>query len=114
MPPVLDPQLKRVLAERIKYYNQLGIYDFYRRPVVESSTIQPEQREQMNAKAVMAAGPEENIFEAAVTKPESTAADPAKALAIIREGLGLMAGLYWDLGEPDTPVHTQSRASKPN
>ncbi|PYX82399.1 MAG: uracil-DNA glycosylase [Acidobacteria bacterium] len=88
MPPVLDPQLKRVLAERIKYYNQLGIYDFYRRPVVESSTIQPEQREQMNAKAVMAAGPEENIFEAAVTKPESTAADPAKALAIIREDLG--------------------------
>src|SRR6266702_1577552 len=35
-------------------------------------------------------------------------------LAIIREGLGLMAGLYWDLGEPDTPVHTQSRAARPN
>ncbi len=24
---------------------------------------------------------------------------------IVREGLGLMAGLFWDLGEPDTPHH---------
>ncbi len=27
----LDPQLKRALADRIRYYNELGIYDFYRR-----------------------------------------------------------------------------------
>ena len=31
MPSTLDPQLKRALAERIRYYNELGIYDFYRR-----------------------------------------------------------------------------------
>lgn len=28
----LDPQLRRALADRIRYYNDLGIYDFYRRP----------------------------------------------------------------------------------
>jgi uracil-DNA glycosylase len=27
----LDSQLKRALADRIRYYNELGIYDFYRR-----------------------------------------------------------------------------------
>ena len=31
MSPTLDPQLKRALADRIRYYNELGIYDFYRR-----------------------------------------------------------------------------------
>ncbi len=30
MPTTLDPQLKRALADRIRYYNELGIYDFYR------------------------------------------------------------------------------------
>ncbi|HYL11975.1 MAG TPA: uracil-DNA glycosylase [Terriglobales bacterium] len=101
MPPVLDPQLKRALTERIKYYNELGIYDFYRRaanllegeasPIVESSvSLQPEQREPMTtrAKVVVPAGPEENMFEAAITKPESGVTDPAKALRIIREDLG--------------------------
>jgi uracil-DNA glycosylase len=29
----IDLQLKRALSERIRYYNELGIYDFYRRPV---------------------------------------------------------------------------------
>jgi DNA polymerase len=31
MSRTLDPQLRRALTERIRYYNELGIYDFYRR-----------------------------------------------------------------------------------
>jgi uracil-DNA glycosylase len=31
MARVLDPQLRRALSERVRYYNELGIYDFYRR-----------------------------------------------------------------------------------
>ena len=31
MPHTLNPQLRRALTERIRYYNELGIYDFYRR-----------------------------------------------------------------------------------
>ncbi len=32
MPRTLDPELRRALAARIRYYNEMGIYDFYRRP----------------------------------------------------------------------------------
>jgi uracil-DNA glycosylase family 4 len=36
VPQPLDPKLRRALTERIRYYNELGIYDFYRRePNVE-------------------------------------------------------------------------------
>jgi len=89
MPSVLDPQLKRALSERIRYYNELGIYDFYRRPVVESS-LQLEQREPMipRAKVVVPAGREENMFEVAPAKPEAGVSDSANALRIIREDLG--------------------------
>jgi DNA polymerase len=97
MPSVLDPQLKRALAERIKYYHELGIYDFYRRPPKTGLAPSPDAasrvstaQEQMTSRVdlVARAGPEENIFEAAVSKPESGVSDPAKALRIIREDLG--------------------------
>ena len=104
MPPTLDAELRRALAARIRYYNELGIYDFYRR---ESPTevatvaaggeavtapIQPESREEMSPrKAAVVAVPvalEENIFEVLAPKPEQGVNDPAKALKIIREDLG--------------------------
>jgi uracil-DNA glycosylase len=87
MPSGLDPKLKRVLAERLRYYNELGIYDFYRRPAIQSP-IQAEPREPVTAQRVTPAGREENMFEAALTKPESGVGDPAKGLKIIREDLG--------------------------
>ena len=31
-------------------------------------------------------------------------------VSIAREGLALMAGLYWDLGEPGVPVSGEARA----
>ena len=97
MSSALDPQLKRALAERIKYYHELGIYDFYRRPVetglatsLDAASRVSTAQEQMTSRVdlVAPAGPEENIFEAAVSKPESGVSDPAKALRIIREDLG--------------------------
>src|SRR5919108_3475161 len=97
MSSALDPQLKRALAERIKYYHELGIYDFYRRPLATELAPSPDAasrvstaQEQMKSRVdlVAPAGPEENIFEAAVSKPESGISDPAKALRIIREDLG--------------------------
>ncbi|MBV8052847.1 MAG: uracil-DNA glycosylase [Acidobacteriaceae bacterium] len=86
MPRTLDPQLKRALTERLHYYNELGIYDFYRRPLIqdEAGEAQPEQGEEMHRAAMPAA--EEDIF--APSKPESSAVDPVKALRIIREDLG--------------------------
>lgn len=35
MPKPLDPQTKKQLAARVKYYKEMGIHDFYRRPVEE-------------------------------------------------------------------------------
>jgi uracil-DNA glycosylase len=35
----LDPQTKRALADRIAYYRELGIHDFYRREVLGSAGI---------------------------------------------------------------------------
>jgi uracil-DNA glycosylase family 4 len=112
MPRTLDPELRRALAERIRFYNELGIYDFYRReaptpPMAQgtemlapgvyiegpSQTItQPELREEMSPrKSTAVAVPvavEENIFEVLAAKPEQGVSDPVKALKIIREDLG--------------------------
>jgi DNA polymerase len=106
MPHVLDPELRHALAARIRYYNEMGIYDFYRRPVSSGvgevpiavgeeetavSTNQTESGEAMSPrKATAVAMPvvEENICEAIALKPEQSVSDPVQALKIIREDLG--------------------------
>jgi uracil-DNA glycosylase len=105
MTHVLDSNLRRALGERMRYYHELGIHDFYRREQsisesVESVTTaveaepqmfsQPDLREEMPIRksAVVAADVEENIFEVLTPKPEQHAADPSAALKIIRQDLG--------------------------
>ena len=88
MARVLDPQLKRAVAERIRYYNELGIYDFYRRDVpTEIAAVETglapshtdigiqEQRDEMKAST--------NTVEL-----RASVVDPIKALKLIREDLG--------------------------
>jgi DNA polymerase len=119
---VLDLDLRRALAARIRYYNEMGIYDFYRRPTdspaavgpesspavteiqSESPPIPPELRDEMSPrKAAAIAVPvvvENNRFEMIATKPAQSVNDPVKALKIIRE----------DLGEcTRCPLHKQGR-----
>ena len=97
MPPALDDHLRRALADRLRYYHELGIHDFYRREssavaVSESvpASIQLETREEMAARKSVAvvAVADENIFEVLTPKPEHSAADPVSALRLIREDLG--------------------------
>jgi DNA polymerase len=111
MPRTLDPELRRALAARIRYYNEMGICDFYRQPVsdraadvaapiagaeeeIAVSTNQTESGEEMSPrKAAAIAMPvamvgDENIFDAIAPKPEQSVSDPVKALKIIREDLG--------------------------
>jgi DNA polymerase len=102
MPRSLNPELRRAVAERIRFYNELGIYDFYQRCVpgdadavvadLEVRDDQPELGDEMSPrKATAVAMPiavEENIFEATAPKPEQGVSDPATALKIIREDLG--------------------------
>jgi uracil-DNA glycosylase len=85
MPTTLDPQLKRALADRIRYYNELGIYDFYRRDTTVQ--IQPEEREPLPRAKAAAVSPQEELGEIS-TKPESAFADPAQGLRAIREDIG--------------------------
>jgi uracil-DNA glycosylase family 4 len=82
---ILDPQLRRALADRIRYYNELGIYDFYRRECAATEVkLQPEP---MPPKTVATAVVgEEDLF--AAPKPESKVSDPTQALRLIREDLG--------------------------
>jgi uracil-DNA glycosylase len=102
MPHILDPELRSALAARIRYYNEMGIYDFYRRATpgevaalageaagadAGAAPSQPEAREEMSPQKA-AAVVEENIFEVLGPKPEQGVGDPAKALKTIREDLG--------------------------
>ena len=85
MSATLDPQLKRALADRIRYYNELGIYDFYRREI--SVQIPPEEREPLPRAKAAIATPTPQLFEVS-TQPESGLADPAQGLRAIREDIG--------------------------
>jgi DNA polymerase len=101
---IQSPDLRRALAERIRYYNELGIYDFYRRdrdePSAESATTevepearsgsQPELREEMPPRksAVVTQPDDQDMFEGLTPKPEQTVTDPIAALKLIREDLG--------------------------
>jgi len=93
MPTVLDPALRSALAARLRYYHELGIYDFYRREPrfdQQTSILQPEMREEMSPRksAAVAHVADETIFEVLTPKPEQKTGDPAAALKIIREDLG--------------------------
>ena len=104
MPTIPSPDVRRALADRIRYYNELGIYDFYRRDRSEAlsesvttevepeslSSSQPELREEMSPRksAVVAKPADSNIFEVLTPKPEQGVTDPVAALKLIREDLG--------------------------
>jgi DNA polymerase len=104
MPQTLDPDLRRALAERVRYCHEMGIYDFYRRDgrIAERATAESiaavddpsptshEQREEMAAKksAVVAKVASESTLEVLTPKPEHGVADPVAALKLIREDLG--------------------------
>jgi uracil-DNA glycosylase family 4 len=104
MPHTLEPDLRRALAERVRYCHEMGIYDFYRREprISESasavaevddlsvSSTSHEQREEMAAKksAVVAKTAGENILQVLNSHPEHSVSDPMAALKLIREDLG--------------------------
>jgi uracil-DNA glycosylase family 4 len=70
----LDPVDKQKLVARVNYYRDMGIYDFYRRPV--------EQAVQLDLAAVDEPGA------ATTTSPLSAVQDKPNALKAIREDIG--------------------------
>ena len=93
MPRTLEPELRRALAERVRYCHEMGIYDFYRRGTVVLDVIptqsQLEPREEMSPKksATVASIAHSNLAAIAVN-PEHGISDPGAALKMIREDLG--------------------------
>jgi len=101
---ISNPDVRRALAERVRYYNELGIYDFYRQQAREqplksgltaiepdvTASPQPELREEMAPRksAAVAKPADENIFGILNPKPEQSVSDPVAALKLIREDLG--------------------------
>ena len=111
MDRALEPELRRELAERLRYYRDLGIHDFYRRgsrprsmeiePAAETVSASSlassekllfsvEPQEDMGARksGVMPVVADGGIFEVVSPKPEQGVADHASALKVIREDLG--------------------------
>jgi uracil-DNA glycosylase family 4 len=106
MSQTLNPQMKEALAARVRYYRELGIYDFYRRDVAsvlsldapstaseanlaseDSFALHPvEERDDMARKTV--AAPVASDGTLVVSKAEKNVADPVAALQLIREDIG--------------------------
>ena len=100
MPRSLDPERRRAVAARIRYYNEMGIYDFYRRPPSESvasSTAVVEEfveehrgelGDEMSPRKATAVALPIAVEEKTAQRPEQGVSDPVKALKIIRQDLG--------------------------
>jgi uracil-DNA glycosylase len=73
----LDPQTKKHLAAHVKYYKEMGIHDFYRRPVEEGFEL---------ALQPMADEPPINAALPATLPP--VIGDKLSALKVIREDIG--------------------------
>jgi uracil-DNA glycosylase family 4 len=81
MAQIIDPEVRQALTARIRFYNELGIYDFYRRPgyVDVAQPIQEDTQPMPIAKMSVAE------FPSPVTTVSS---DPVEALRLIREDIG--------------------------
>ena len=97
---IQDPELRRALVERVRYYRELGIYDFYTRepinasatPLLEEAPLREsasEHREEMPRKSAVLAKPvESDPLPVLTVHPEQNVADTVAALRLIREDLG--------------------------
>jgi uracil-DNA glycosylase len=93
MATISNSELRRALAERVRFYNELGIYDFYAREPRTASTadesssipeISAYSREEMSPRksSVVAKA------EMQLVSPEQNISDPVAGLRLIREDLG--------------------------
>lgn len=99
MPRNLSPEVRRAVTERIRFYNEMGVYDFYRResssdagsPVTvtegENQDAASESGEMMSPRKASAAVVEDT-FKIIAPNPEQGVSDPVRALKMIREDLG--------------------------
>jgi uracil-DNA glycosylase family 4 len=81
----MDSELQRQLAERVRFYRELGIYDFYRRER-QACVSEPTGETQPAASLLEALDhPETLVLPSSGPKEEMT---PERALRVIREDIG--------------------------
>jgi uracil-DNA glycosylase family 4 len=83
MPNRIDPETQKHLVARVNYYREMGIHDFYRRPVEESTESTTAELAQAGEPA---AAPEGGP--SLLNSPAPVVQDKAAALQAIREDLG--------------------------
>jgi len=93
-----NDSVRRALIERVRYYNELGIYDFYRREFQVSAPVeQPQEsvvtspaveREEMPARKIANGTAVRTSVEVLPSYLEQSESDPIAALKIIRDDLG--------------------------
>ena len=89
-------EFQKQLAERVRFYRELGIYDFYRRE--NAANVTPATTETQDPVSLAQTGEESILARRAITAEEQIT--PEKALRLIRE----------DLGEcTRCPLHKQGR-----
>ena len=99
MAKILDEPSRKAVAETVRYYRELGIYDLYRREVPEGVTFgQTLVREELAAIAEPDAEPDPETRMGSEAQPVETAADAAQlaqiladkpaALQVIRDEIG--------------------------
>ncbi len=86
MPKPLDAATKKQLAARVDYYREMGIYDFYRRPVEESAVAASPSENTLSAErtSVAISGEGTSLFKS----PLPVIKDKPAALKMIREDIG--------------------------
>ena len=104
MPRTIDPELRRAIAARLRFYNDMGIYDFYRQPPTSATPIEAagghsertlvtgEEMSPRKSAALVIPVAEvavaDSPAEESVGLPEQGVSDPIKALQVIRQDLG--------------------------
>ncbi|HVP64618.1 MAG TPA: uracil-DNA glycosylase [candidate division Zixibacteria bacterium] len=91
MSRTFDAATRQAVAERVRFYRELGIYDLYRRPVDESAEeVEAPIRAAEFAAAADSGGPGIAALVEAVPQPSlvTPITDRAGALRVIREDLG--------------------------
>jgi uracil-DNA glycosylase family 4 len=81
MPKKHTPDARKQLAARVNYYRDMGIYDFYRRPVTEDMQMLPPEATEPPVTVVR---PTASLFDA----PLPVIHDKPAALKAIREDIG--------------------------
>ena len=116
MPRTLDPDLRQALAARIHYYNEIGIYDFYRRPVFapeENASAASEDACAAIGQPTAAVAVAAVQAESPVTQPESSEEMTSRKAATVAVPVAVEENMFEAIAaKPEQGVSDPAKALK--